>query len=386
MKLPKVYEKSNKILQDNIQWVISSDIRIKDGDNKGALYGWKNLTPPYFPFIYSEITGYAITCFSWIASEFGNTVALEAAIEASEWIRKNMHSNLLIARPPVSRDEPNELSSMFYSFDNSMVMIGLLNLYKITKKSSVLRIVEKMTQVLVERFFDGQKFIPRLDSSFRSIKPTGDRGVVKWSTVPGAYHCKLSLALLELSGLTRNKGYARVSDSLCEYAKKMQKNSGEFITNPGSEIVYLHPHLYACEGLIYSGIKQSNESHYAAGLNGIKWAIGQVNSNSNGGLFRDTGKGSVEQSDCTAQLLRLLILCRSDLEKTVKKSKLIKVIDRLHLRLLEFYIPAGEGRGAMKYQLSKETACSWCTMFSMQALRLWSSKNSTKLQWMDYYV
>ena len=71
-----------------------------------------------------------------------------------------------------------------------------------------------------------------------------------------------------------------------------------------------------------------------------------VDSNSNQGLFRDTGKGSVEQSDCTAQLLRLLILCHCELEKTVKKSKLTKEIDRLHLRLLEFYIPAGEGRGS----------------------------------------
>jgi hypothetical protein len=386
MRLPKVYEKSNKILNENIEWLISSDIRIKEGDNKGALYGWKNFISPYFPFIYSEITGYAITCFSWIASEFGNPVALEAAKEAAEWIRRNMHSKLLIARPPISRDEQNELSSMFYSFDNSMVMIGLLNLHKITKKSNFLRLAKTITEVLVRRFFDGEKLIPRLDSSFNSIKPSEDKGIVKWSTIPGAYHCKLSIGLLELSKLTRNNGYARVSDSLCEYAKKMQRCTGEFITNPGSEIVYLHPHLYACEGLIYSGIKQSNESHYASGLNGIKWAMDQVDLNSNRGMLRDTGKASVEQSDCTAQLLRLLILCNSDLQKMVKKSKLTKAIDRLHLRLLEFYIPTGAGQGAMRYQLQKETACSWCTMFSMQALRLWSSNGSRKFHWMDCFV
>ena len=167
MNLSNVYAKSNKILDENITWLISSDIRIKDGGNKGALYGWKNFTPPYFPFIYSEITGYAITSYLWIASEFGNPLALEAAKEASQWIRKNMHSNLLIARPPVAHGEPNELSNIFYSFDNSMVMIGLLNLYKITKKSNILRLVEKMTQALVERFFDGEKFIPRLDQFFQ---------------------------------------------------------------------------------------------------------------------------------------------------------------------------------------------------------------------------
>ena len=133
---------------------------------------------------------------------------------------------------------------MFYSFDNSMVMIGLLNLYKITKKSNILRLVEIMTQVLVERFFDGEKLIPRLDSSFKSIIPTGDRGIVKWSTIPGAYHCKLSIRLLGLSRLTRNNEYVRVSDSICEYAKKMQKYSGEFTTNPGSEIVYTYTHIF----------------------------------------------------------------------------------------------------------------------------------------------
>ena len=377
---------SRKILNDNIEWLLYSDIRIKAGRNKGALYGWKNLTPPYFPFIYSEITGYAISCYCWIASEFGNAIALDAAKDSSEWISKNMHSNLLMARPPASRDQPNELSSMFYSFDNSMVMIGLLNYYKITKKSDALRLVEKMTQALVERFFDGEKLIPRLDSCFKLIKPTEDGGIVKWSTVSGAYHCKLSLGLIELSRLTGNKVYARVSDSLCEFAQKMQKSSGQFITNPGSEIVYLHPHLYACEGLICSGILQSNESHYAAGLKGIRWAMYQLDSDDNKGLVRDTGKRSFEQSDCIAQLLRLLILCRSELEKTVKKSKLTKLIDKLHLRLLEFYIPTGEGKGGMKYQFSKETACSWCTMFSIQALKLWSLRNSKKLCWMDNFV
>ena len=74
---------------------------------RGALW-LEKFSPPYFPFIYSEITGYAITCYSWIASEFGNPVALEAAKEASKWIRKDMRSNLLISRPPVSPDERNE--------------------------------------------------------------------------------------------------------------------------------------------------------------------------------------------------------------------------------------------------------------------------------------
>ena len=379
-----VFRKTSKVLKDNMDWLLYSDIRIKKGREKGALYGWKNLNNGSFPFIYSEITGYAITCFCWIASQLGNQVSLEAAIEASDWIIRNMHSNLLVARLPTSSNKPIDLSNLFYSFDNSMILIGLLSLYKLTKKDHLLRLAEKMTEALIDRFFDGEKLIPRLDNSFKPIKPSREKGMLKWSTIAGPYHCKSSIGLLELSRLTNNQKYVRISDSLCDYAKRLQKSNGQFITNPGSDVVYLHPHLYACEGLIYSGVKQSNESHYNAGLNGIRWAMKHI-SLRNGGLFRETGEDPVEQSDCTAQLLRLLILCQRQLEKSIKRCELSYVIERLHLRLLDFYIPAGEAQGAMNYQIAEDTACSWCTMFSMQALNLWETKDSHP-NWLDYFV
>jgi len=379
-----LYEKSSEIFLENVRWLLSSDIRIKNGHNKGALYGWKNLNPPSFPFIYSEITGYAVTCFSWIASEFGNKKALGAAEEATGWILRNLNSNLLFARPPAEKDQLNNLSRLFYSFDNSMILIGIVSLYKLTKKKSLLALAETIARALIEHFFDGEKLVPRLDNSFNPIKPIGEDGVVKWSTTSGAYHCKLSLGLLELTRITGNKKYAHISDSLCSYAIEQQKSDGQFITNPGSDVAYLHPHLYACEGLIYSGIKESNDIHYNAGLCGIKWAMKHISSGK-GGTFRDTGKQSVEQSDCTAQLLRLLITCQSKLENSINNARLEDIIEKLHLRLLDFYIEFGEGKGAMKYHLAKDTACSWCTMFSLQALNLWKTKNSPPL-WIDYFV
>lgn len=370
-------------MYNNMEWLVHSDIRIKNGKDRGALYGWKNLSSKSFPFIYSEITGYAITSFSWMVSEFGNLYALEAAKAASAWIVKKMDSKLLPARPAAEVNCPNDLSNMYYSFDNGMVAIGLLNLYKITNDRNHLELAQSVTDALIERFFDGEKLIARLDNSFNSIKSDDDKGLVKWSTVPGAHHCKISLVLLELSRLTDNGKYAQIANSLCNYARKLQNPSGLFVTNPGSDIVHLHPHLYACEGLIYSGIKQSDEGHFTMGVKGIKWAMEHISS-SNGGLFRNTEKESVEQSDCTAQLLRLLLLCRSRLTNYVKYSHLRNIIDRLHLRLLDFYIPDGEGCGAMKYQQALETACSWCTMFSAQALNLWEKESPP--QWIDFFV
>src|SRR6187551_949587 len=95
----EAHQKSNRILSQNIKWLLTSDIRIKNGYNKGGLYGWKNLNPVSFPFIYSEITGYGITSFLWIYSLTSNNAALQAAKDCSEWIIKNMRSYVLIARP-----------------------------------------------------------------------------------------------------------------------------------------------------------------------------------------------------------------------------------------------------------------------------------------------
>ena len=385
MSMNEAYQKSDQILDDNIKWLLTSDIRIKHGSDKGALYGWKNLNPVSFPFIYSEITGYGITSFLWIYSETSKIAALQAAKDCSEWIIKNMKSYVLVARPagPVKSDQ---ISNLYYAFDNGMIVIGLLKLFKMTKDSNLLTLAKLMAEKIIELFYDGNKLTARLDESYNPIIERRKNDKVKWSTTSGSYHSKLSMGLLELSRLTENNLFKHVSDSVCNYAISLQKPNGQFITNPKSDITYLHPHLYSCEGLIYSGIVQSNQSHYSAGLKGVLWAMKQINENSNGGLRANTENDSVEQSDCTAQLLRLLILCRSQLEQHIGNFQLENVINRLHSRLLDFYVPAGEDQGGMRYQLELDSVCSWCTMFSAQALHLWKLQNLGTLKWIEFFV
>lgn len=382
----EAYQKSSQILNHNIKWLLTSDIRIKNGSDKGALYGWKNLNPVSFPFIYSEITGYGITFFLWIHSTTSNIAALQAAKDCSKWIIKNMKSYVLVARPagPVKTDQ---ISNLYYAFDNGMIIIGLLNLYKMTEDPNLLTLAERMAEKTVELFYDGNKLTARLDESYNPIVESNKNGNIKWSTTSGSYHSKLSLGFLELSRLTDNNLFKQVSDSVCNYAISLQKANGQFITNPNSDITYLHPHLYSCEGLIYSGIVQSNERYYSAGLNGVLWAIKQViGNNSRGGLRANTQDDSVEQSDCTAQLLRLLILCRSQVEKRIGNSELENTINKLHSRLLDFYIQTGEDQGGMRYHLGLDSVCSWCTMFSAQALHLWKLQNLGTLKWLEFFV
>jgi hypothetical protein len=112
-----------------------------------------------------------------------------------------------------------------------------------------------------------------------------------------------------------------------------------------------------------------------------------------------------------AQLLRLLIMSNSDLLRKLLNENdhavvvLDTAIERLYKRLLDFYVSEnsdslGVSTGAMRYQLNLESVCSWCTMFSCQALRLWSrrkiseikgkeiigKKESGRIEWLDFYI
>jgi hypothetical protein len=68
------------------------------------------------------------------------------------------------------------------------------------------------------------------------------------------------------------------------------------------------------------------------------------------------------------------------------------IIEKLLHRLLDFYIAEGADREGIRYHLSLDTACSWCTMFTMQALRLWTKrkeferKNNNNNDWMKFYI
>ena len=393
-----IFRRSEETFLNNVRWLLYSDIRIRTGPNKGAMYGWKNLYSNSYPFIYNEIVGYSITAFSWIYSELGEIAALKAAKDGSEWIMKNMefYGNLLPAgRKEIdSFKQKGELSNLIYSFDNGMIMVGLLNLYKYTRMPKLLNSAEAIARDIIERFYDGSKIIAVVDRNFQPIynhrdeKKTGTE--IKWSMVPGAYHCKLALGLLDLADLTNNNLYRRISHSLCDFFGHLQTSDGRFINEHESEITYLHPHLYACEGLIYSGLKDSIEDYCNKGLNGVRWAVRAMLSNG-GVLPRSTLEKNIDQSDCLSQLLRLIILCRPRLleeRECYEDSSLDKVINKLHLRLLDFCIPSGYDKGAMKYQISLESACSWCTMFSMQALGIWKRrrKGSERLSWLDFYI
>ena len=378
---------SNEIIENNINWLLYSDVRIKQGEDRGAMYGWKDLTTSSYPFIYSEIVGYAITCFSWIHTEKSNYYALNGAHESSKWILKNMKSDLLVAgklNKYNAFDLKGDIFDQIYSFDNGMILSGLLNLYNIDKDPEDLQAAIRIADALIANFFDKTKMIAILDSSFN---PTS-YGKGKWSTMSGSYHAKIAMGLLKLFKIKKKSIYKDVSISICDFALMMQEPDGRFRTNDEHDLTYVHPHLYSCEGLLYAGLELQNSRYVESCLKGLEWAIKQMEMN-NGSLPRST-KEDIEQSDCMAQLLRLLIICYFELEKR-GNPLLSTMIEKLKTGLLGLYVFDDENKsGGFKYQKSTNQICTWCTMFAAQAFsyyKLIEKKNNYLMRdLMEYYI
>jgi hypothetical protein len=358
------------------KWLLNSNIRLKEGENCGGYYGWKNLLADTesskHPFIYNEIVGYSFSIFSYMYSESKKAEFLTVMKESFEYIKKNITKNDLLnagIRNDAVFKEKGDIENQLYSFDNGIIIAGLVNYYKITKNQDVYEVVLKMANSLIKNFFRNYKICHALLN--KDFKPTG-YGIGKWSSRIGSFHAKVGIGFSDLFDITGNKEYLRICYGLCELAINMQEPDGSFLNNQGTrDDIFLHPHLYACEGLTYIGSSLNDQNVFSSGLKGIEWAISTITDT--GGVPRSI-KQVTDQADCTAQLLRLLLLYSDDLNyySKVSSEKIEKSIQILHDRIKRFFI---RSEGAVKYNDSSEFACTWCTMFSLQALILLAKRN-----------
>jgi hypothetical protein len=363
------------------------------GEDRGALYGWKDLSPSGYPFLYSEITGYAMTFFSWVYKELRNPEALIASEYAAEWINNNLHSGLVVAGKLANRrfQMKGDLENQIYSFDNGMIIAGLANLYSISSQVKILNLAKMIADALINIFFDGSKMIALMDKSFIRL----GYGKGKWSTESGSYHSKIAFGLLKLYRILGDSNYRKVTESICDYSLGLQRPDGRFMTNTTEPAVtYLHPHLYSCEGLLYAGLILQNKDYISSSIRGIQWAMKLLDAMKI--LPWNTKETEVGQSDIVAQLLRLLLICHSGNEIRLDGPSVEQKIESLVAHLANFYIIEGQDTGAVLYRKSTHVAaCTWATMFSAQALAYWSECKSFEkrgqdstimMTMMDYYV
>src|SRR3989339_8167 len=348
-------------------WMTSSGIQSPDG----GVYAWYDVETGKHSYLYSEITGYAVTAFLYLHKLYNRIEYVERAEKAAEWVIKNALSDCggVKTRYFTDKDSVDEHTSFsggnIFSFDTAMVLYGFANLYKTTNKTIYLEYAKKMADFLVET-------MQKPDGSFIAIynEKTGSvsNSTKKWSTQSGSFHAKNALGLVATYEITKDERYKDAAVKVCEFALTRQEESGRFITDTASLCTHMHPHCYTIEGLSFVGSTFGIEKFTKAAERAAYWALSRTDENGiNETYFPATDTFSdFQRSDVLAQVLRMGLLFVKD-----------QSIDHLAKVLLKYRTDQdhnGEKDGFF-YSSTHEHVNFWCTMFALQALSIYYDKD-----------
>lgn len=360
-----------------LNWLLNSGIQNLNNDlNIGGYYSWYKSETKEFQHLYPEITGYALTWLHNLISQycFENIEYKIKAENAFTWLEKQATFSKRGVKSRYNYNSNELTESKSYVFDTGMVLFGVTNIYKLFKNDKYLIYAKNIADYILN--------MQKEDGSFYAFynNKTGKKidSSKTWSSQSGGYHAKLSLGLLNLFEITSDPSYKASAINCCEYALTTQEENGRFITHRKEKHTYLHPHCYTLEGLFYAGVELGNKNYLNSALNGLKWSIsGQMQS---GGIpfiyYTNDGWGKYEHSDVLAQILRLGVLF---LDESYENK-----VKQLLNRLVQFQDLSSDlhSKGGFHYgfdEMGHEIfhINSWCTMFSIQAMKLCLNRKST---------
>lgn len=360
-------------------WLLRSGIQNREGEPRarGGVNAWYDPARHRYAFVYSEITGYYLTALAYLNAVGLAPDYLQAARSAGDWLTdeaRDREAGWFRCRYEVDRSSFVERG---YAFDDAMVLNGLVNLLRATNDTKY-RVASEDAALSLVRGWQHQ------DGSFEPYKPpdADSRAVVRpWSKQPGSFMAKHAIGLLNASDLTGNMEMREGAISACDRALLWQQPDGRFITSEPDGRTHLHPHLYSCEGLWAAGTMIGREDYLTAATRGVRWALD--NQLPSGGVPRfltDGAFNACERTDVTSQTLRLgsVLVGEGRLPERYAAN-----LGRAAERLRTFWCSEGEPqeRGGFRFGfqsngLAADHVNSWCTMFSVQALSVFSRLQS----------
>lgn len=384
--------KKEKIVKERrdiaLHWMLYSGIQNHSHENSainGGFSCWYDIERKEYPFIYAEITGYAIETLLYLYYLKRQDKYLEKAVNAADWLITYMQyeGGDTKARGGFfwKRFPDGSLSKFVYSFDTGMCITALVDLFHATKKymylDSAVSAANWLTDVMQNR---NGSFKPCYNLENRSIEDSEG----KWSRAPGSYHAKISIGLIKLYNTVQDEKLKISVNNLCNWVLRLQERDGKIRTNENSRDIYLHAHCYATEGLLYTSEEFCNKKLEKAGREGARWLVSAQNSK--GGIsrwyFNDCGFSSDENTEALAQAIRVWLIVSSLYpQDDFFHQKIEKALD--HLADLQCLATEdSKAKGGFYYAIMDNKLIphinSCATLFSMQALQMyldWKAKD-----------
>jgi hypothetical protein len=357
------------------QWLLGSGIQNPAGtkdqhgkDVSGSFNAWFNPVTKSYSYIYSEISGYAMTTLTYLYKETQDARYLENARKIGDWIMTVQGQNGTIPTAFYLSEQSVQKPSEIHSFDVGMVLDGLVCLYRESQDARYLDAAKKAADWLISIQRDDGSVPAMIDAASGEIKDNNGT----WSTQAGPYHAKNVIGLLNIFDVTQDPRYRDSAMKLCEYALTRQKPDGQFLTYGELDGSNLHPHTYTCEGLYVAGLTLKDDRYMEASKLGTVWALEQ----SRDGIVPRHKHGETlnfnERVDVLSQVLRMAAL------HGIQDERTDAIAEKLPRYVNHDENPATKGGfifGKSSTGESLPHVNAWVTMFALQALRLYGKRD-----------
>ncbi|MGZ8666723.1 MAG: hypothetical protein ACXWZM_06390 [Solirubrobacterales bacterium] len=318
----------------------------------GAFYAWIDEETGQGSFEYPEITGYALTYLAGRPDPGDGE--LRRARAAADWLADRVARRELRARAGWDGEAT-------YSFDLAMISAGLISFGGGRGSARHLEAGLELAAMLAREAARPRGLSPILGDEGRTSRSG-------WAAEGRPHLAKVVQCLLAAAeaGLPEGRDAAsRLIEDTCE----LQESDGSFRTQPGSDGVMLHAHLYAAEGLWIWATSQGDSAADERSRLATSWAW--EHQLASGGFPRSVGSpeggAEVEQCDASAQALRMAATLQSP---PPRRDDAVSRLDALSR-------PA-PGGAALVYQPGPGPVHhnAWTTMFAAQALE-WARSGPT---------
>ena len=312
------------------RWITTGTCQGKNG----AFHAWRDAATNTLAYAYPEISGYALTYLSGCSE--GESVGQRAA----DWLISRIAGNNLTAR---ERD-----GEAVYNFDLAMIATGLMSFGHKFGVEEYVTVGLNLVGFIQDQILSAGHLLP-LSPAY----PSSPRKST-WSTDGRAHLLKVIQCLL-----------------LIKSADKLQLASGQFITHPTDTETFLHPHLYAAEGLWMWGSALGDSHAIERARMAINWAWShQLDT---GGFPNTVGNAAgTEQSDVTSQAVRLALLLDMQLPG----------LDRAITRMMQVSYGDERSRAILYRPTSTDLhENTWATIFASQAVEV-AISGAQALPWM----
>ena len=306
----------------------------------GAFCAWRDANTDALAFEYPEITGYALT---WLTASRQTSERYQlAGVKAAGWLAERLAEGDRSARGGWE-------AGAIYTFDLGMIAAGLISFGRMTGTARFEHVGLGIAHTLAQ-YIEEAGELPAIAPDGPQTERRGE-----WST-EGRVHLVKCVQSLLLSG-NRDAGRKLLAQAYAD-----QRADGHFVTQPGDELVMLHPHLYTVEGLWMWGMATADDDALDRARRATSWVW--EHQLPSGGFPRWVSESNVgpEQLDATGQAIRAAVLLG------LNPKGLASARDRLAACAR----PDGRHGCALVYRPSDiaDHLNVWVTMFGEQALSL----------------